>query len=305
MKRYLLLGAGGAIAAHFLTRLRKEGDYVSALSSERGAKAVYEVDSIRAEILRSRPQVILSFVGTFAREYAAAYGVNVLIAKNLLDAAAEAQFDGKVVLTGSVAEYGTQEQYTESCIGRPRSIYGLTKQMQHRVFEYYVSTSGLKANYVRLSNVVDLSLSDELFIGNFTRQVRRALKGDVQEIRLGDLSSERDLIWIDDVYTGFRKVIDAGLPGETYNVGTGTGVCLREFVQAVLSSLDLRVTLRLEGTKSVGNMRQRVVSEIAKIRSLGWSPQFDLQALVAEYCRRLRKENTSGIERPVPHPQMS
>jgi GDP-4-dehydro-6-deoxy-D-mannose reductase len=305
MTNYLILGAGGAIGAYFLTRLRTEGNTVSSLSSGKGSNWVYDVDSIRAEIVALKPRVIISLAGSFVQDYATAYKVNVLIAKNLFDAAIAAEFDGKVILTGSAAEYGIQDRYVEPRIGKPLSIYGLTKQMQHRVFEYYVSTSGLKANYVRLSNVVDLSLSDELFIGNFTKQVRRALKGDVQEIRLGDLNSERDLIWIDDVYTGFRKVIDAGLPGETYNVGTGAGVCLREFVQAVLSSLDLRVTLRLEDAKSVGNMRQRVVSEIAKIRSLGWSPQFDSQSLVAEYCRRLRKENMSEREKPVPHPQMS
>ena len=72
-----------------------------------------------------------------------------------------------------------------------------------------------------------------------SKQVKLALKGDIKEIRLGDLNSFRDLLLIDDVYTGFMKIIETGIKDEVYNLGTGEAIFLNEFVRTVLSSLDL------------------------------------------------------------------
>jgi len=290
MKNYLILGASSAIAKYFIKRLKAEGNMVSTLSSSKGKNWVYEKNSIKNKIVESKPEVIINFVGTFTKDYSTSYTINVLVAKNLFDVAIEAEFDGKIVLIGSAAEYGIQNRYTEFCVEKPQSIYGLTKLMQYSLFKYYISTSHIKANYIRLFNVVDTHLSNELFIGNFTRQVKLALKRDIKEITLSNLNSYRDFLLIDDVYTGFMKVIKNGNNGGVYNLGMGEMILLDEFVEKVLSQLNLQLKLVIKKINSVGNIESKVVADIAKIRSVGWSPKFDYKSLIEEYSRRLKKE---------------
>ncbi|GAH22018.1 unnamed protein product, partial [marine sediment metagenome] len=105
MKKYLILGAGSAIAKYFTNRLRKEDNIVFELSSNKGKKKVYSVNSIKNVIISYKPDVIINFVGTFIDDYSKSYKINVIIPKNLLDAAIEQDFNGKLVLIGSAAEY--------------------------------------------------------------------------------------------------------------------------------------------------------------------------------------------------------
>ena len=290
MKNYLILGASSSIAQYFIKRLKREGHKVFILSSNKGTKRVYDLNSIQNKINESKPKVIINFVGSFTNDYFKAYKVNVLVSKNILDAAIEANFNGKIILIGSAAEYGTQDRYYENCIEKPRSVYGLTKLMQHSLFQYYVNTFPINANYIRLFNVISNNLSEELFIGNLTKQLKLVLDGITKKIKLGNLSSYRDYLLIDDVYTGFIKVIKNGNKGEVYNLGMGKKIFLKELVQKILLALDLQVELVTESLNSVGNIKTEVVADINKIKGIGWNPKFDYENLIEEYCRRLKEE---------------
>lgn len=290
MKNYLILGASSSIAQYFIKRLKKEGHKVFILSSNKGTKWVYDLNSIQNKINGSKPKVIINFVGSLTNDYFNDYKINVLVSKNILDAAIEANFNGKIILIGSAAEYGTQDKYCENCMEKPRSVYGLTKLMQHSLFQYYVNTFSINANYIRLFNVISDNLSDKLFIGNFTKQVKLVLDGTTKEIKLGNLSSYRDYLLIDDVYTGFMKVIENGNKGEAYNLGMGKAILLDEFVKKVLLMLNLQVKLIIKDRKSVGNIRNKVIANINKIKNIGWSPKFNYRSIIKEYCKWAKNE---------------
>lgn len=290
MKNYLILGANSAIAKYFINRLRNEGNTVFTVSSCNGMKQVYSESSIKNIINKSTPHVIINFAGTFTNNFSKSYDVNVLISKNIFDAALKAGFDGKIILIGSAAEYGAQDKYVEYRIGKPKSVYGLTKLMQHSLFQYYVGTTQIKAKYIRLFNVVYEQIDDLLFIGNFTKQVKRVLKRESNKIKLGNLNWYRDFLLIDDVYTGFMKIIEMGNSGEVYNLGMGKSILLNEFVQLVLSSLNLHPKLVTKEINSVGNLQDNVFADIAKTKNIGWSPKFNYKNLIKEYCKRLQTE---------------
>ena len=290
MKNYLILGASSSIAQYFIKRLKSEGHEIFTLSSSKGTKRVYDLNSIQNKINESKPKVIINFAGTFINDYSKSYNVNVLITKNLFDAAMSAKYKGKLILIGSAAEYGIQEKYYENCLEKPRSIYGLTKLMQHSLFQYYVNIFPINANYIRLFNVISDNLSEKLFIGNFTKQVKLVLDGITKEIKLGNLDSYRDYLLIDDIYTGFMKVIENGDRGEIYNLGMGKAMLLDEFVKKVLSILSLQVKLIIIDRESVGNIKNRVIANINKIKNIGWSPKFNYRSITEEYCRRVKEE---------------
>ena len=289
MGKYLILGAGSAIAKYFTNRFRKEGESVYELSGNKGEKKVYSANSIKNKINIFNPAVIINFVGTYTNNYDESYPVNVLISKNIFDAAIEENFKGKIILVGSASEYGVQDKYTEECIEKPKSIYGLTKLMQHSLFQYYISAYDIKANYIRLFNVVFDKLDEKLFVGNFSSQLKKILKDKFKEIKLGNLDSYRDLLLIDDVYEGFMKVIKKGDSGEVYNLGMGKSILLRDFVNVVLKELGLEPELITVKVSPVGRIENEVAADIKKIGSINWHPKFDYDALIKEFCRMLKE----------------
>jgi nucleoside-diphosphate-sugar epimerase len=260
MKKYLILGAGSAIARYFTSRLKSEGSLVYELSSNKGKRDAYRLDSIKDKINTSNPEVIINFAGTYTDDYDESYLVNVLISKNLFNAAVEESFKGKIILIGSASEYGDQEKYTEECIEKPISVYGLTKLMQH-----------------------------SLFIGNLSMQLKLILEGRSKEIRLGNLNSYRDFLFIDDVYDGFMNVIEKGNNGEVYNLGMGKSIFLGDFVSNVQKELGLKVKLAIEEMDYIGKIEKKVVADINKIKRISWSPKFDYNDLIKEFCKRLKE----------------
>ena len=291
MNNYLILGSNSAIATYFIERLQSEGNIVWTLSSSRGKKIwAYDMETIRNAIGKHKPQIIVNFVGSFSNDYSESYRINVLVSKSLLDTAIESKFDGKIILIGSAAEYGIQNIYTESCVEKPQSIYGLTKLMQHSLFQYYTYTTQIKMNYIRLFNVISTNLSEKLFVGNFTRQIKLALKGKIEKLEVGNLNHYRDYLLIDDVYTGSMKIIENWNNGEVYNLGMGKAILIRDFVERVISILNLHVKLVSKRLNSVGNIKDEVVADITKIKNIGWIPKFDYKSLIREYCRGLKEE---------------
>jgi len=289
MEKYLILGASSTIAKYFTNRFSREDKLVYELSSNKGEKNAYSVNSIRNKINVFDPEVIINFVGTYASDYEESYSVNVSISKNLFDASVKENFKGKIILIGSASEYGVQEKYTERCIEKPRSIYGLTKLMQHSLFQYYINTYDITANYIRLFNIVFDKVDKKLFIGNFSRQIKKILKGESKEIKLGNLNSYRDFLLIDDVYDGFIKVIKKGNNGEVYNLGMGKSIFLSDFVNNVLEELGLKLRLVIEEVDYIGKINNKVVADIDKIKGISWSPKFNYNDLIKEFCRRLRE----------------
>lgn len=291
--KYLIFGSCSALAGYFIERLKKEGKKVFEISSYR----VKTIASITDKINQLAPDVILNFAGVYNNNYTENYNINVLIPKNLLDAAREAKFKGKIVLIGSAAEYGIQEKYHERCVGKPQSVYGLTKLMQHSLFQYYASTTQIKMNYIRLFNVIYGRLSDKLFIGTFTKQLKDILRKKANIIKFGGLESYRDYLWVEDVYTGFIRIIEKGTSGEVYNLGMGRSILLRDFVRRVLSVLKLQPKMVTRKIISVGKIDNRVTADIRKVKKIGWKPQFSYQKLIKAYCHQVQRDCRVGKAR--------
>ncbi len=290
MEKYLILGANSTIAEYFTNRLRKEKKSVYELSSDKGKKKAYDVNSIQNIIRRFDPGIIINFVGTYTNDYRKSYSANVLTPKNLLDVIVGENYKGKVILVGSAAEYGSQVKYIDKCIEKPRSIYGLTKLMQHSLFQYYISTYNINANYIRLFNIVSNKANKKLFIGNFSNQLKNILETKCMEIKLGDLNSYRDFLLIDDVYDGFMKIIKKGINGEVYNLGMGKSICLNDFVNNVLRELGLKLKLIVKKIDPIGKIDNKVVADISKMESINWSPKFDYNDLIKEFCKSLKED---------------
>ena len=109
--------------------------------------------------------------------------------------------------------------------------------------------------------------------------IRRALDGQNPLSVWGDGSSIRDFIHAKDVARGMLLMMEK-TPESPVNLGSGTGVSIKELVENILSNLQTKPKVIWDTSKPAGDKMR--VMDIAYARSLGFEPSISLEQGVAE-----------------------
>jgi len=150
---------------------------------------------------------------------------------------------------------------------------GWTKVYIEKMCEFYASLGKTKHTVIRHSNTYgpydkyDLEKS-HMFGATITKVMTAS---DSEEIVVwGDGSTERDLLYVDDVVDFIHKAIDRQKSNyELYNVGYGESVSVKEIVQKIIASSGKKVGIKYDLTKPSINTKLALISEKAK-KELGW-----------------------------------
>jgi dTDP-glucose 4,6-dehydratase len=213
------------------------------------------------------------------------------------DAFVRTQMDGTYVLLEAARERGlryvqvsTDEVYgsidegtfTEDSPLQPSSPYSATKAGADLLVGSYVHTYGLNASIVRGSNAYGPRQYPEKLI---PLMVLNALSGDALPV-YGDGMQVRNWLFVEDFARGIGRVLDAGIPGEAYNVG-GPDECPNlEVVHRIVDLTGASEELIEHVPDRPGHDRRYSLSS-GKVRALGWTPEvrFDegLERTVAWY----------------------
>ncbi len=98
----------------------------------------------------------------------------------------------------------------------------------------------------------------------------------------------RDYVHISDVVDANLCVLRSDEASfEAFNVGSGTGTTVLQYVDALAGVLNRDVSLRLNGKFRVGDNRHSV-SSVAKLRQLGWAPRKTLLDIITDYVDWIR-----------------
>lgn len=243
----LVLGANSFIARYFIEKI--EGSVIGTTRSEELDldKRVtlisgfdYSQRSIWRLLSEYKPQRVVNFIGSRGGDeknnlFEFLFNINCGVTQKLLEAVRTInEYNPKIVIIGSAAEYGlsdneSQSVFTESSIAKPSSFYGLTKLIQTNISLYYHQAYGQKINVVRLSNVIGVGLPSGLV---FTDILNQILAGE-NEVLVGDLSPVRDFISVDDAVKAINIVLDKEISGEIINISSGRGVTLSKLAKIV------------------------------------------------------------------------
>ncbi|HWO07383.1 MAG TPA: NAD-dependent epimerase/dehydratase family protein [Candidatus Paceibacterota bacterium] len=189
------------------------------------------------------------------------------------------QHEAKMVFTSTAEIYGQPERtpQDEDYTGNVhpmgiRSAYEEGKRFSESCLAAYVRYHGLDARVVRVFNTYGpgMSLSDRRVIPQFISSVLRK-----EPLRVyGDGSQTRTHLYVDDLVRGIRLVMDKGLPGEAYNIGSEHPMTVRE-----LAELVIELTSHDEGIEYVPHFiedhRHRKPS-IEKAKQLGWQQEVEI-----------------------------
>lgn len=176
---------------------------------------------------------------------------------------------------GSLGELGL---FTETTPYDPRSPYSASKAGSDHLVRAWGHTYGLPVLVTNCSNNYGPYHFPEKLIPLI---IIRALAGEELPV-YGDGSNVRDWLFVEDHARALRRVFEAGVPGETYNVGGNAEQRNLDVVHAICSTLD-RLRPRVDGKEYSAQIRfvkdrpghdQRYAIDASKIRDeLAWEPQ--------------------------------
>jgi dTDP-glucose 4,6-dehydratase len=149
----------------------------------------------------------------------------------------------------------------------PRNPYSASKAGADRLAYSYFATYGLPVVVTRASNNYGPYQFPEKVIPLF---VTHAID-DVALPLYGDGMNVRDWLHVDDHCRAVEMLLEAGVSGETYNVGGGNEVPNIELTRRVLKMLGKPESLIRPVTDRPGHDR-RYSLDCGKLRSLGWAP---------------------------------
>lgn len=154
----------------------------------------------------------------------------------------------------------------------PRNPYSASKAGADRLAYSYHTTHGIPVIVTRASNNYGARQYPEklipLFVTNAIEDRALPLYGDGQQVR--------DWLHVDDHCRGIDRLIEQGIPGETYNIGGGTEVTNVELTERILDILGKPHSLIRPVEDRPGHDR-RYSLDTSKLRALGWTSEISFR----------------------------
>lgn len=249
--RCLVTGVAGFIGSHLAERLIADGHHVVGLDSftEAYDEALKEAniagirsrvgfDLIRGDLAEVDLEAALEGVeavfhlaaqagvrSSWGGEFHLYLHRNVLVTQRLLEACRSKPIK-KLVYASSSSVYGDQSQYPtpETATPRPVSPYGVTKlAAEHLCFLYWKNFS-VPCVSLRYFTVYGPRQRPDMAFHRFMR----AIWEGTPLVVYGDGTQSRDFTYVSDVVKANLMALEAGRPGEVYNVGGGSTSTLRD-----------------------------------------------------------------------------
>jgi GDP-4-dehydro-6-deoxy-D-mannose reductase len=179
----------------------------------------------------------------------------VLAAVFLLDGIATRKqagvIDPVVVIAGSGEQYGPHPEselpLVETATMRPASVYAATKVAQETAALASWRASGTRVIAARPFNHSGPGQPATFLLPALVQRALNAHEKKLDSIAVGNTSPVRDFLHVDDVVRAYIYLARRGVPGEAYNICSGTGTSVAGIVQAVLDEVAQTVRVRVPG----------------------------------------------------------
>ncbi|XP_070711832.1 dTDP-D-glucose 4,6-dehydratase-like [Pempheris klunzingeri] len=174
------------------------------------------------------------------------------------------------VSTDEVYGAGLDQVFDESSPLRPSNPYSATKATAEYLVRSYWDKYKFPIIITRSNNIYGPRQYTEKVIPRFLTLLRMDMKCTIQ----GTLPKSRHFLFVDDAVDAFLLVLEKGIVGEVYNVGTSCEIPIvqlaRELVKMVKNVPDSEVNDWLEFVPDRPRVDLRYPIKCEKLQQLGW-----------------------------------
>jgi len=308
MNKYLLTGASGFVAYHFLNYLNSLNEKIEVLGLDINKPSDIENYNFLNISLRFININLLNYheleneLNSFLPDYIihlAAYSSvaksweapiesflnNTNIFLNIIEIIRKNNIKCRFLSVGSSEEYGNVSPdfvpINETLPLNPVSPYAVARVSQEMLSKCYVSSYNLDIILTRSFNHIGPRQRDIFVIPSFVKQILEKIKsGQINNICLstGDISIIRDFLDVRDVVKAYYMLLEKGVSGELYNICSGAGYSIKEIINMLCDKLKINISLEVDKNKIRPGDNKIIIGDNSKIKKItGWKPEISIK----------------------------
>lgn len=312
MEKALIIGAAGFVGNYLIDHIQKNCIWsivVTKMPQEKIEKTgieirnlnILEPERIKELLEEVRPDYIFhlaaqSSVGLSWKNPGLTVDVNIKGSLNVLDAIRDLDYQPRVLLIGSGEEYGYvkpgEVPIPEDNVLRPGNVYAATKACQNMLGKIYSQAYGMDVMMVRAFNHVGPSQAPLFVVADFCKQaaeIEKGLRDPV--IHVGNLSARRDFSDVRDVVRAYTLLMEHGAAGETYNVGSGKAIAIREILDMILAQAKVPIEVQVDQARLRPVDVPVIEADVSKLEACtGWKREIPLEQTIGETLEYWRRQ---------------
>ena len=186
----------------------------------------------------------------------------------------------RVVLASSSATYGNSEIISrEEIIPKTYSnLYPITKMIDEYLARYYSVRKEVECIPLRYFNTYGIGENSKAQYASVVWRFITELQNGNTPVIFGNGEQSRDFIYVEDTARASVLAMERGIPGESYNIGTGTTTNFNDIYRMVAEEMHSEVQAEYI-PNPLKNYQYFTQADITKARKdLGFDPEFDLRS---------------------------
>lgn len=310
MKKVLITGVSGFVGTHLAKHLLEKNDIqligtyrsesgLSGLETDKERIILEKVDLLDREAADSlidthKPDQVyhlagLPSAGKSFQHPAETVTNNVISGLNILEALKNKGNPHARILIVSTAEVYGKIQPSDLPIDektelRPLNPYAVSKISQDYLGLQYHLAYGLDVVRVRPFNHTGPYQKDSFAIPSFAKQIAQTEKGLIDPVlSVGNLDAKKDFTDVRDVVRGYGLLMEQGIAGEVYNIGSGKSYSMNDLLQMLLSLSQKDIKVQEDPEKIRPIEVEEVVCDYSRLNSLtGWKPEIPIEKTLSD-----------------------
>ena len=196
---------------------------------------------------------------------------NVLGTQKILEAARKNNC--KVIYASTSHVYGIPKKLpiNETASTSPTSIYAGSKLAGEILCESYHKQFNMDISIVRIFSVYGPESNNHCVIPNIVTQLKNS-----NIIKLGNINSRRDFIFISDIINAFRIILNNINGFNVYNVGAEKSYSIKEICKKFEKLSGKKIIIKSNLKQNRKFDAKNIVCDATKLKKLGWKSKISL-----------------------------
>lgn len=232
---------------------------------------------------------------------------NIGLQLNLLEGVKVHAPNARVLVVGSGMEYGMMENRENASLAssahldeiqyptldehaalNPTSNYAVSKITQDLLGLSYVYSYQLDVVRARPFNHIGERQTADFAIPAFASQIAKIERGEQDKISVGNLEAVRDFTDVKDVVKAYILLLEKGIEGEVYNIGSGKGYTMQSILAKMCSAASVPINVEIDQARYRPVDVPVAVANIKKIKAIGWTPSIPLEDTLQRVLKEWR-----------------